>query len=262
VTIISLEYHDVVPQGSWETSGFPGPAAASYKLASNRFVDHLEALATATRPAGTTVQHALAGAGDCVLLTFDDGGQSAVAIGAMLSERGWHAHIFMVSDRISTPGFLRREELRGLHADGHIIGSHSATHPTRMSHLSPSQLRSEWDRSVAELQDAIGAPVKVASVPGGYYSTSVAEAAAGAGIEVLFTSEPVTSITRVGSCHVMGRFTLRQAHPAEYVRRLTGASPLARGAQWLQWNTRKVGKRLGGSAYLRFREAHFRNRSS
>ena len=262
MTIISLEYHDVVPEGNWESSGFPGPAAASYKLASNRFADHLDALASSGQPVGATVQGALDAGADNVLLTFDDGGQSAVVVGAMLSERGWRAHIFMVSDLIGTHGFLNRDQLRGLHADGHIIGSHSATHPTRMSYLSPAQLRDEWVRSVGVLQDVIGAPVRVASVPGGYFGTPVADAASEAGIEVLFTSEPVTAITRMGSCRVMGRFTLRQAHPAAYVRRLVGASPLARGTQWLQWNARKIGKRLGGSAYLRLRDAHFRNRSS
>jgi hypothetical protein len=54
-----------------------------------------------------------------------------------------------------------------------------------------------------------------------------------------------------------GRFTLRQFHSAAYVRRLVGALPLGRAGQWLHWNTKKLGKRLGGSAWLRLREARF-----
>lgn len=259
MTIFSLEYHDVVPDGAWDSSGYPGPAVATYKLGTSRFLEHLDALAGIAGAVGGTVASALEGKGDSVLLTFDDGGQSQVAIGAMLAERGWRAHIFMVSDRIGTRGFLGRDELRRLHSDGHIIGSHSATHPPMMSAMSPSQIRMEWDRSIGTLQDIIGAPVRVAAVPGGYFNTSVAEGASEAGIDVLFNSEPVTSIGRVGSCRILGRYTLRQADSAAYVRRLVGASPVTRGAQWLEWNARKVVKHFGGMAYLRWREVYFRN---
>ena len=37
--VISLEYHDVVPNDRWDDSGFPGPAAASYKLSTHRFLE-------------------------------------------------------------------------------------------------------------------------------------------------------------------------------------------------------------------------------
>jgi hypothetical protein len=62
-----------------------------------------------------------------ILLTFDDGGRSAVEIGALLAERGWCAHIFVVSDRVETSGFLRRADIRALHDAGHVMV------PTRLS---------------------------------------------------------------------------------------------------------------------------------
>jgi len=261
VPIISLEYHDVVPGGRWDDSGFPGPAAASYKVSIERFSRHLDSLAQVGSAVGASVQQALAASGDAVLLTFDDGGASAMTIGRLLEDRGWRAHLFITTDHVGQSGFLQREEITEL-ARHHVIGSHSASHPTRMSRLTDAQLREEWRRSIAVLEDMLGQRVTVASVPGGHYSRRVAEAAVAAGVEVLFTSEPVTRIERVGPCAVVGRFTLRRDHDAAYVKQLVGRSPLARGAQWIHWNLKKAGKRIAGDTYLRARDMLFDRRRS
>ena len=126
-----------------------------------------------------------------------------------------------------------------------------------MSQLTDAQLREEWTRSVGVLEEVLQERVTVAAVPGGYYSRRVAEAAVSAGIQVLFTSEPVTRIERVGSCSVLGRFTLRRNSGAEYVQRLVRQSPLARGGQWARWNLKKIAKRLAGDTYLRVRKVLF-----
>jgi peptidoglycan/xylan/chitin deacetylase (PgdA/CDA1 family) len=261
VPIISLEYHDVVPEGRWDDSGFLGQAAASYKLSTDLFQQHLDALAGGGSLIGASVHRALAESGDSVLFTFDDGGASAKVTAAILEERGWCAHLFITTDQIGQPGFLKRDQLKEL-TKLHVVGSHSASHPTRMSRLTDAQLREEWDRSVGVLQDVSGQRVSVASVPGGYYSRRVAEAALSAGVEVLFTSEPVTGIERVGACSVLGRFTLRQHHGPAYVKQLVGKSPMARGTQWVQWNLKKAGKQLAGDTYLRVRDALLERRHS
>ena len=259
--IVSLEYHDVVPDGRWDDSGFPGPAAASYKLSTDLFRQHLDALAGGGSLIGASVHQALAESGDSVLLTFDDGGASATVTAAILEERGWCAHLFIATDQIGQSGFLKRDQLKDL-TKLHVVGSHSASHPTRMSRLTDAQLREEWHRSVGVLQDVSGQRVSVASVPGGYYSRRVAEAALSAGVEVLFTSEPVTGIERVGACSVLGRFTLRQHNDAAYVKQLVGKSPMARGTQWVHWNLKKAGKQLAGDTFLRVRDAFFERRHS
>lgn len=260
MTVTALEYHDVVAGERWDESGFPGTAAASYKLSVDNFVGHLDALAAHPCPVGISAQRALNTTTDSVLFTFDDGGASASTIGSLLTERGWTAHIFVTTDRIGATGFLDKQAIRSLHNAGHVIGSHSASHPARMSRLTRDAIELEWQKSISALGDLVGAPIRVASVPGGHVSPAVIETAAAAGIEVLFTSEPTTRIYRVESCAVVGRFTLRTAHRADYVKGLVSAWPARRVMQWAAWNTRKVGKRLGGEVYLRLREAYF-NRS-
>ena len=263
--IITLEYHDVVRDGDFSSSGFTEPGADSYKLTTASFDAHLAALSRTGTAADLTADELLGAAvataddrGARVLLTFDDGGRSALTeIAPRLEALGWHGHFFMTSSRIGTRGFLGASELRELHARGHVVGSHSHSHPVRMSAVGVDGLRREWSESVGLLSDILGAPVRTASVPGGYFSRVVAETAAEAGVAVLFTSEPTSRPTRIGSCTVLGRYTLRRDDPGSAAADLVAASHAARVRQWSVWNAKKVLKALGGESYLRARARVF-----
>ena len=43
-----------------------------------------------------------------VLLTFDDGGKSAVRIADLLEEQGWRGHFFITTAMIGEPGFVHQ----------------------------------------------------------------------------------------------------------------------------------------------------------
>lgn len=256
--LIALEYHDIVHDEAWDESGFPGPSAATYKLSSGLFSRHLDALHRSSRVVLNDVGMLDAqpeAASPRVVITFDDGGSGYVRCAAdELEQRGWRGHVFMTTSCIGRSGFLDATELRDLAQRGHVIGSHSRTHPMGLSGLPRTTIAEEWSASIADLQDALGEKVTVASVPGGFHSREVAELAASAGIRYLFTSEPVTSITTVAGCTVAGRYTLRRSDSPDYVARLVGNAPFARSGQWCQWNAKKVLKRLGGRSYRRVRE--------
>jgi peptidoglycan/xylan/chitin deacetylase (PgdA/CDA1 family) len=249
---VGLMYHDVVRAGEWEASGFPGPWAAHYKLETEVFRRHLDLLAasvaarsvTTALPAGTPNRWP-------VFLTFDDGGVSAYdPIAGQLEERGWRGLFFMTSDWIGRPGFLDERQLRDLHARGHIIGSHSRTHPTRMAACPPQQILTEWRDSLTRLRDVLGAGVNTASVPGGYYSTAVGEAADAADIRMLFTSEPTVTAHRIGQCLVLGRYAITRRMPPDISARLARGDFAPRAWQSGAWRFKKVAKGIGGRAYL------------
>ena len=253
VSLIALEYHDVVREGWWDESGFPGPAAATYKLSVERFAAHLEALSNARVPVTASMPGNARVPG--VVLTFDDGGVGYLTHAAdLLEQHGWRGVVFMTTSRIDKPGFLSGRDLRALRDRGHVIGSHSRNHPPRMSALPPADIDAEWRTSLSDLQDVLGNAVTVASVPGGYHSRRVAELAAANGITTLFTSEPEARIRLVDGCRVVGRYTLRSASTPDYAARLVGPSPVTRTAQWAQWNAKKLAKAVGGKHYLRIRE--------
>jgi peptidoglycan/xylan/chitin deacetylase (PgdA/CDA1 family) len=256
---VALMYHDVVGQGeAHEASGFPGADAALYKLNHDQFALHLCAIAAAAPvpPARVFDLAAAHTARAPWLITFDDGGVSAYThVADLLEEHGWRGHFFVTTGRVGTPGFMSRAQIRALHERGHVIGSHSHTHPLRMARCTRDELLDEWGRSITALSEIVGAQVRVASVPGGMYTARVARAAAQSGVEFLFTSEPVTRVRSVEGCAVLGRYGVWRGTPPETAAAVVAGRRAPRLRQLLLWNAKKLGKVVGGEYYLKVRQA-------
>ena len=176
----------------------------------------------------------------------------------MLEHYGWRGYFFVTTDWIGRPGFLNAEQIRELDQRGHIIGSHSCSHPTRMAREPWERLMAEWKESTERLKAIVGHRVTVASVPGGYYSRRVAEAATEAGIETLFTSEPTAAVHTVNGCRVLGRYAIMQGMGPEWAAGFATGRITPRLCQALLWNAKRAAKALGGGVYLRVREAILR----
>lgn len=242
---LSIMYHDVVEGGNYSSSGFPGEGADIYKLDRRDFARQLEAIRGA-------------GSGQ-LFLTFDDGGVSAYEpVAGMLEQFGWRGYFFVTTDWIGRPGFLNAEQIRELDGRGHVMGSHSCSHPARMALEPWERLLAEWKVSTQRLAAIVGHPVTVASVPGGYYSPRVAAAAAQAGIEMLFTSEPTVRVRVVNGCRVLGRYVVQRGMGPEWAAGFAAGKLAPRLRQTLLWNAKRVVKALGGSLYLRARDAILR----
>jgi peptidoglycan/xylan/chitin deacetylase (PgdA/CDA1 family) len=268
--VTSLCYHDVITGSAFNTSGFPGEESAGYKLDTVAFRQHLEAIedqvmehSSARRPGH--VMELLGGLGrkQGCLLTFDDGGTSAITtIAPMLEDFGWRGHFFITTDYIDAPGFLTRDEIRQLHRRGHVIGSLSSSHRGRMSSLPPERLVNEWGVSKEILSGLLGEEVLTAAVPSGYYAPRVAEAAAVVGLKALFTLEPRTLTESRGGCLVLGRYLVKRGTPASLAAKLAVGSPYQCARQWLLWNTRKVAENGLGDVYPKVRRACFSRQRS
>jgi peptidoglycan/xylan/chitin deacetylase (PgdA/CDA1 family) len=263
----ALCYHDVVADGAaLDSSGFDGAAANSYKLDAAAFRLHMEwieqevlASRDARRP--STIHDLLlrkSSASQTCLLTFDDGGSSAIStIAPILEDFGWRGHFFVTTDYIDAPGFLNRTGIRELHRRGHVIGSHSCTHRGRMSSFGPERLVMEWGISKEILSGLLGEEVTTAAVPSGFYVPLVAEAAATVGLKALFTLEPTSRVESIGGCLVLGRYLIKRNAPARLAARLAVGSMVPRAAQWLTWNAKKVAKSGLGGLYPKVRKAYF-----
>ena len=249
--LASLLFHDVVRRAAGE-SGFSGPVADRYKLPLELFEAHLEGIGRARGEAPVLVRAPAEAFVSGFALTFDDGGVSYATVAADLMEaRGWRGHCFVSTDHIGRPGFLTIDQLRDLDRRGHVIGSHSATHPTRFAACPWPRMVEEWRSSTAVLADILGRPVTVASLPGGYFSRAAALAAAAAGIRVLFTSEPVVIARPIGACVVVGRFAVHDSTPTEHVAALATGGGLAVWRERGIWQLKKTVKPILGSAYPR-----------
>jgi len=248
--VTALMYHDIVAAGAEDASGFRGRDAARYKVAPGRFDAHLDAIAETLRaPAGHLD----------VAMTFDDGGVSAMRAADALETRGLAGHFFVTVNYIGTPGFVARSEIAELARRGHVIGSHSCSHPLRMGHCAWPQLVDEWTRSRSTLTDILGEDVSVASVPGGDFAPQVAEAAARAGYVKLFTSEPTQVARHAFGLTLVGRFAIQRWTTAATAAALAAGHWRPCTEQAIVWNAKKLTKRFGGERYLQLRRLLLRH---
>lgn len=246
---ISLMYHDVVEDGDLSSSGFSTPGADLYKLDRTEFERQLDGIAV--RPA---IAGARSGAGTPLYLTFDDGGVTAFSVIApMLEARGWRGHFFVTTDRIGTPGFLDARQVRSLDERGHVIGSHSCSHPAKISSCSSEELVHEWRDSVAVLTAIVGRPVTIGSVPGGFYSEEVGRAAARCGIRTLFTSEPTTRVGAIDGCALYGRYGIWRGMPPSISGAIAAGNVLPRWRQSVWWTVKRGAKAIPGDPYAKLR---------
>ena len=252
--LVSLLFHDVYRRSPSE-SGFCSPGADRYKLS----VAQLDRSWMAWSRCGATAPILATALFDAsatdvfpFLLTVDDGGVSYhQVIADLLEARGWRGHAFVSTDFIGRPGFLTVEQLRDLDARGHVIGSHSASHPSRFSACRRDQMRQEWTHSRRVLEDVLGHHVLTASLPGGYFSSTVAETAAESGLRVLFTSEPVTRIEQHAACTIVGRFAIRAGAAPGFSRKLVEPARWTRTEEWASWQIKGLLKPVLGPFYSR-----------
>ncbi len=216
---LSLLLHDVTDSPA--TSGFMQPTAFRYKHSTslfNRYLDVVErSNATVTTHSETDQQRP---AGKCtVSFTFDDGGASAPIAADLLESRNWRGLFFVTTNLIGTRGFLTPSQIRDLDARGHVIGSHSCSHPDIFRRLTRRQMQVEWLESRVALEDLLGHQVNVASVPGGDCDRITIEEAARAGLTRLFTSEQVTRPWWHSGVTCYGRMMMLNSTPPESLQR-------------------------------------------
>lgn len=248
---ITLMYHDVIEDTT--SQDISSRRVTPYSLTYQHFCDHLKSIRQ--EAAVQTIQRRYPWREEIpIFLTFDDGEMSAYTCTAgALEQHNWRGHFFVTTDWIGRPGFVNRGQIRELRARGHVIGSHSCSHPERMSQLSNSELVKEWSVSCAVLSDILAERVLVASVPAGYYSSKVGKAAAAAGIEVLFTSEPTSVVSIEDGCLILGRYCIQGHMPAEISGSIADGLVWPRWRQAIAWQAKEVVKALMGESYFTLR---------
>lgn len=224
--VAALGYHEIADAPG--ESGFRRPGARPYRFSRAELEAHLDAIAACGASVACVDALDPGAPGVRTILTFDDGGCSALAAAAALERRGWRGHFFIITGRIGTPGFLDAAGIRRIRQAGHVVGSHSHTHPDIFRGLDAAAMAREWQESRDRLEQLLGEPCVHASVPGGDVSQRVFASAAAAGLRWLFTSEPWLVPRRVGGCMVLGRVVLKRGVSAREV------AALAAGRGWVR----------------------------
>ena len=256
--IAGLMYHEVTDDP--KTSGFQRAAALPYTYGLAAFRRHLDAIAAAGVEPGVVTDIDFTRGGRHVLLTFDDGGASALYAAEQLARRAWKAHFFIVTARLGERTFLKPTDIRTLREMGHMVGTHSHTHPNIFRSLTSQLMLTEWRVSSAILESLLGEPCVAASVPGGDLSRTVLDSVNEAGMRYLFTSEPQLRPERVGRTWILGRVALKAGVSPATIRELVSF----RGWQRVQLLRRLGGlaRSLSPSLYARYVRLRTRERPS
>jgi len=212
----ALGYHEVTDNVF--DSGFQRPLAMRYKHTTAAFRAHLETIAAGRRAPELVTGIDFGRPSTHLLLTFDDGGKSALYVSDALCKRGWRAHFLITTGLIGQRTFLDKQGIRLLHQAGHIVGSHSHTHPDIFCDQPLADMMWQWQTSCDILSQLLGEACTVASVPGGDISPLVLRSAHACGIRYLFTSEPWLSPRKVGDCWILGRVAVKADTPIARVR--------------------------------------------
>ena len=215
--IAALLYHDVSDHPF--ESGFQRASAYSYKHTRKVFSQHLERISNCGTAPEIVTQIDFRRSARHLLLTFDDGGKGALHVSEQLNRFGWKCHFFITTSLIGTRTFLDKDDIRHLRRCGHIVGSHSHTHPDIFRALSFADMIREWRTSCDVLGGLLGEQCLVASVPGGDASQKVFESAAAAGLQYLFTSDPSPVPRSVNGCWIIGRVCAKAGTRLEQVER-------------------------------------------
>jgi peptidoglycan/xylan/chitin deacetylase (PgdA/CDA1 family) len=123
-----------------------------------------------------------------IIISVDDGYVDDVTqILPALKRFHMVATFFVITGRMTEPGFLNADQIRELDRAGMDIGDHSAHH-VDLRLITPSELRMETAGSRSVLEHVIGHPVYFFAYPFGYYNDAVVAAVKAAGYSMAYTT--------------------------------------------------------------------------
>lgn len=197
---VVLMYHCVYGDSPKE-SGFQNTTAFPYKISAEQFERQVITIADYLVKKGLPKT--------AVEFTFDDGGVSFfTVIKPILEKYGFRGIFFVATKYIGTSGFMNAEQIKALEQAGHIVGSHSHSHPERMDVLSVDDIDKEWKLSRDILKQILNSNVDTASIPNGYSSYAVIDSMNKAGYKRIYTSKPSTKIVYRDGVSIVGRYAI------------------------------------------------------
>jgi peptidoglycan/xylan/chitin deacetylase (PgdA/CDA1 family) len=102
------------------------------------------------------------------------------------------ATFFVITGRMTEPGFLNADQIRQLDRAGMDVGDHTAHH-VDLRALTPSELTLETAGSRRVLEHVLGHPVYFFAYPFGLYDDAVVNAVRSAGFSMAFTTNGGTA---------------------------------------------------------------------
>jgi len=156
-----------------------------------------------------------------VLLTVDDGHESAPRVADLLERCGCNATFFPTRDKaLGQPGYLRPQEICELRRRGFSLGTHGTTH-RNLTAMSEQACAAELEESKQWLEDVTGKEVRFMAAPGGFVSHRVLRLAYGFGYKLIGTCrESVNSVSTLNLPGTLNRVNVRHHFTLADFRRI------------------------------------------
>jgi len=153
--------------------------------------------------------------------SFDDGGISNLLSSSILDEYNFKGIFFIPTFFIGKPGFLNKEDIVDLYKRGHVIGSHSHTHPIPLSFLNYKSQLIEWERSKSILEEIIQDKITLAALPGGDSNIDTFQILLDLGYLELHTSFPSSKyVKKYNNLTIKGRVCIMRNHDSNFIEKL------------------------------------------
>ena len=161
--------------------------------------------------------------GNKVRITQDDGGGSSLLLADFLSTLGIRCTFFIATDYIGKPNFLTSSEIRSLRSLGHIVGSHSHSHPNPFCLLDGHQIDYEVQQSQRILEDILMEKIDKFSIPGGESRSDTFKALSNPkyALREVYTSIPHRGVIEsISNTEFHGRFCIERYHSTRKILRV------------------------------------------
>jgi peptidoglycan/xylan/chitin deacetylase (PgdA/CDA1 family) len=160
-----------------------------------------------------------------VVLTFDDGHESAMQAADLLEEYQFKATFFLTRDRSHGElGFIRARHIQELRRRGFSIGTHGTSHH-KLTFMSSEDCIRELGESKEWLEDVVGEQVRYMAAPGGFINSRVSSMAQESGYVLIGTCREWMNHTgtMVLPCEV-SRVNVRRHFSVAVFRRIVSGS--------------------------------------
>ena len=157
-------------------------------------------------------------------LTFDDGHRSSLDFAEAMLAAGAHGTFFLTKEYCEKRSdFLKPTEIQQLATQGFDFGTHGVTHQP-LGLLPPADLERELNDSRRWLEDILGKPVDMMSLPAGQGSSSVPQVAFQNGYRLVANSKERNN-AQLKVPGQLNRFVVLSHHSGADVARIASASP-------------------------------------
>ena len=208
-------YHDVCDEPN--ISGFSRLGALPYKHTWRLFSENIESMLDSGISFSDLSD--INFESNEILLTFDDGGGSFIDIAKYLYDKGIVAFFFITTSMIGKKGFVTISDICEIHKMGHVIGTHSHSHPAIFRDLSDDDQFKEWRISIDILSNILNKEIIHASIPGGDIDSNVYKICVDCGLRFIFNSEPDLKIRLYKGAYIIGRLSCKNTTSTRQIGR-------------------------------------------